>query len=156
MQSGRREAEVTVHMPILAPSPNIRFLMWLVSFGRLTISCCSCICAIFLVYFWSTCFSSPTTPSQRSLKAFLSLISCRNTEHISGCRGSVGEKLEAAGIRLYLINEREVSLDGGLVLFLLELEVPVQLLLGLLHMSHRQLSLLGLTDRGGHEDDKRT
>ena len=45
--------------------------------NRLTISCCSCICAIFLVYFWSTCFSSPTTPSQRSFKLFLSLISWR-------------------------------------------------------------------------------
>lgn len=47
-----------------------------------TISCCSCICAIFLVYFWSTCFSSPTTPSQRSLKAFLSLISWQKRAYL--------------------------------------------------------------------------
>lgn len=46
----------------------------------LTISCCSCIWAIFLVYFWSTCFSSATTPSQRSLRAFLSLMSCTDTQ----------------------------------------------------------------------------
>lgn len=49
-----------------------------------------------------------------------------------------------------LINECEVSLDGGFVLFLLELEVPAQLLLGLLHVSYCQLPLLGLKDRGGH------
>ncbi len=65
----------------------IRLLLWLrfsllvgKSLNPLTISCCSCICAIFLVYFWSTCFSSPTTPSQRSLRAFLSLISWRKKE----------------------------------------------------------------------------
>lgn len=52
----------------------------------------------------------------------------------------------------YLIDEGEVSLDGGFILFLLELEVPAQLLLGLLHVSHRQLPLLGLKDRGGHEE----
>lgn len=52
----------------------------------------------------------------------------------------------------YLVDEGEVSLDGGFILFLLELEVPAQLLLGLLHVSHRQLPLLGLKDRGGHEE----
>lgn len=46
----------------------------------------------------------------------------------------------------YLIDEGEVSLDGGFILFLLELEVPAQLPLRLLHVSYRQLPLLGLTD----------
>lgn len=53
----------------------------------------------------------------------------------------------------YLINECEVSLDGGFILFLLELEVSVQLLLSLLHMSHRQLPLLGLMNRRGDTVD---
>lgn len=50
---------------------------------------------------------------------------------------------EAASV--YLINEGQMSLDGGFILFLLELEVPAQLLLGLLHVSGRQLPLLGLS-----------
>lgn len=54
----------------------------------------------------------------------------------------------------HLINEREVSLDGGFILFLLELEVSVQLLLRLLHMSHRQLPLLGLMDTRGDKEDE--
>lgn len=53
----------------------------------------------------------------------------------------------------YLIDEREVSLDGGFILFLLEREVSVQLLLGLLHMSHRELPLLGLKDRRRDKED---
>lgn len=113
---------------------------------RLTISCCSCICAIFLVYFWSTCFSSPTTPSQRSLKAFLSLMSW-STNNMWEKFTHIHHQLLLGCILCvftHLINERQVSLDGGFILFLLELKVPAQLLLCLLHMSHRQLPLLGL------------
>jgi len=47
----------------------------------------------------------------------------------------------------HLVDEGEVSLDGGFVLFLLELEVSAQLLLRLLHMSRRQFPLLGLIRR---------
>lgn len=41
----------------------------------LTISFCSSIWEIFLLYIWSTCLSSASTPSQRSVSTFLSLIS---------------------------------------------------------------------------------
>lgn len=44
----------------------------------------------------------------------------------------------------HLVDECQVSLDGGFILLLLELEVSAELLLCLLHVSRCQFSLLGL------------
>lgn len=101
----------------------------------LTISCCSCICVIFLVYFWSTCFSSPTTPSQRSLRAFLSLMSCTDTTQFWELRENRALKqLRPEPLSSYLIDEGELSLNCALILFFLQLELPAQLPLFLLLM----------------------